>query len=74
MTKFLELTFSGISVGAQYALVALGLRRHLPRHGVINFAQGGFVLLGAYFTYNFHQTWGICPSTSRSSWRWPSGR
>jgi branched-chain amino acid transport system permease protein len=27
--------------------------------GVINFAQGGFVMLGAYFTYNFGVTWDL---------------
>ena len=59
MTKFLELSFSGIAVGAQYALVALGFVVIYRATGVINFAQGGFVLLGAYLTYNFHQTWGI---------------
>jgi branched-chain amino acid transport system permease protein len=27
--------------------------------GVINFAQGGLVMLGAYLTYNAHVTWGM---------------
>jgi branched-chain amino acid transport system permease protein len=59
MTKFLELCVAGIALGAQYALVALGFVVIYRATSVINFAQGGFVMLGAYFAYNFHQTWGL---------------
>jgi branched-chain amino acid transport system permease protein len=56
MTDFLQLCFAGLSVGALYALVALGFVIIYKATGVINFAQGGLVLLGAYLTYNFHHT------------------
>lgn len=59
MTKFLEAAFSGAALGAEYALVALGFVVIYRATGVINFAQGGFVMLGAYLAYNFHSTWGV---------------
>ncbi|CAN5598222.1 branched-chain amino acid ABC transporter permease [soil metagenome] len=59
MTEFLQLCFAGLAVGAQYALVALGFVVIYRATAVINFAQGGFVLLGAYLAFNFHQTWGL---------------
>lgn len=59
MTKFLQLCFQGLAVGAQYALVALGFVVIYRATRVINFAQGGLVMLGAYLTYNFHQTWDL---------------
>lgn len=57
MTEFLQLSFQGIALGSEYALVALGFVIIYKASGVINFAQGGFVLLGAYLAYNFGQTW-----------------
>jgi branched-chain amino acid transport system permease protein len=57
MTKFMELFIAGIALGSQYALVALGYVVIYRATSVINFAQGGFVMLGAYLAYNFHQTW-----------------
>lgn len=59
MNEFLQSAFQGASLGAGYALVALGFVVIYRATGVINFAQGGFVLLGAYFTYNVHITWGL---------------
>lgn len=59
MTDFLQLTFAGLALGARYALVALGFVVIHKATGVINFAQGAFVALGAYLAYNFHQTWGL---------------
>jgi branched-chain amino acid transport system permease protein len=59
VTDFLQLTFSGLALGCLYALVALGFVIIYKATGVINFAQGGLVLLGAYLTYNAHQTWGV---------------
>ena len=59
MTNFLQLCFAGLALGALYALVALGFVVIYKATGVINFAQGGLVLLGCYLTYNFHQTWNV---------------
>jgi len=59
VTKLLELAFSGTIRGALYALVALGFVVIYKSTGVINFAQGGLLLVGMYLTYNAHVTWGI---------------
>jgi branched-chain amino acid transport system permease protein len=48
MTEFLQLLFQGVSLGATYALVALGFAVIYRSSGVINFAQGAMLLLGAY--------------------------
>jgi len=42
---------NGLIVGAFYALMALGLSLILNLSGVINFAHGGFLALGAYLAY-----------------------
>src|SRR5215471_11188180 len=43
--------FNGLIVGAFYALMALGLSLILNLSGVINFAHGGFLAVGAYLAY-----------------------
>ena len=43
--------FNGLIVGAFYALMALGLSLILNLSGVINFAHGAFLALGAYLAY-----------------------
>jgi branched-chain amino acid transport system permease protein len=59
VTDFLQLSFAGLALGSLYALVALGFVVIFKATGVINFAQGGLVVLGAYLTYNAHHTWHI---------------
>jgi branched-chain amino acid transport system permease protein len=44
--------FNGLVIGAFYALMALGLSLILNLSGVINFAHGGFLALGAYLAYS----------------------
>ena len=56
MTEFLQLCVAGLALGARYALVALGFVIIYRATGVINFAQGGLLALGAYFTYAFANT------------------
>lgn len=41
----------GISLGAQYALLALGFTLIFGILGVVNFAHGGFYVLGGYVAY-----------------------
>jgi branched-chain amino acid transport system permease protein len=53
MSEFLQLCFAGLALGARYALVALGFVIIYRATGVINFAQGALVALGAYLTYAF---------------------
>jgi branched-chain amino acid transport system permease protein len=43
--------FNGLIVGAFYALMALGLSLILNLSGVINFAHGGFLAIGAYVAF-----------------------
>jgi branched-chain amino acid transport system permease protein len=50
MADFLQFTSSGLTVGAVYALVALGFTLIYNASGVINFAQGEFVMLGGMAT------------------------
>jgi branched-chain amino acid transport system permease protein len=50
MSEFLQFFFSGLTVGAVYALVALGFTLIYNASDVINFAQGEFVMLGGLTT------------------------
>ena len=50
MADFLQFLFSGLTVGAVYALVALGFTLIYNASGIINFAQGEFVMLGGMST------------------------
>jgi branched-chain amino acid transport system permease protein len=50
MAEFLQFLFSGITVGAVYAMVALGFTIIYNASDVINFAQGEFVMLGGMAT------------------------
>ena len=48
MAELLQLVVSGIATGAIYALAALGFTLLWQAAGVINFAQGEFVMLPAF--------------------------
>jgi branched-chain amino acid transport system permease protein len=50
MAEFLQFLSSGLTVGAVYALVALGFTLIYNASGVVNFAQGEFVMLGGMIT------------------------
>lgn len=50
MTELLQFVFSGLTVGAVYALVALGFSIIYSASHVINFAQGEFVMIGGMTT------------------------
>jgi branched-chain amino acid transport system permease protein len=50
LAEFLQFAFSGLTVGAIYALVALGFTLIYNSSDVINFAQGEFVMLGGMVT------------------------
>ncbi|WP_216211908.1 branched-chain amino acid ABC transporter permease [Amycolatopsis aidingensis] len=53
MITFLQNCFAGLALGSTYALVALGFVVIYKSTGVINFAQGGLLALGAYLGYTF---------------------
>jgi branched-chain amino acid transport system permease protein len=48
MANFIQLAFGGLALGCDYALIALGFTIIFKASEVINFAQGEFLLVGAY--------------------------
>jgi branched-chain amino acid transport system permease protein len=46
-----QLLFAGLAIGSVYALVALGFVMIFRATNVVNFAQGEFSMLGAYFLF-----------------------
>jgi len=50
MAELLQFIFSGLTVGAVYALIALGFTIIYNASDVVNFAQGEFVMLGGMST------------------------
>ncbi len=55
LAQFLQFLFSGITVGATYALAALGFTLIYNASNVINFAQGEFIMLGGMLAVVFTQ-------------------
>ena len=53
MAMFLQQTLTGLSVGLVYAAVAMGLMLLLRASGIMNFAQGNLLAMGAYVGYAF---------------------
>jgi branched-chain amino acid transport system permease protein len=48
LSQFVQLLFSGLTVGSIYALIAIGFVITYNVTGVLNFAQGEFAMLGAF--------------------------
>src|SRR5215472_602333 len=48
---FLQALIAGVLIGAIYGLMCVGLGIIFGVMGVINFAQGEFLMLGMYFTF-----------------------
>ncbi len=48
MAYFIQIAFAGIALGCIYALIGLGFTIIFKASGVINFAQGELLLVGAY--------------------------
>ena len=61
MPEFLQFAFSGLTVGAIYALVALGFTLIYNASNVINFAQGEFIMPGVMLTVFFSRAACLCP-------------
>jgi len=55
MAEFMQFLLSGVTVGAVYALVALGFTIIYNASDVVNFAQGEFVMLGGMITVFSYQ-------------------
>jgi branched-chain amino acid transport system permease protein len=54
--QLLQYTLSGLSTGAIYALIGVGFSIIFNATGIINFAQGEFVMLGGMLTLLFLET------------------
>jgi branched-chain amino acid transport system permease protein len=66
MFFIIELTVNGALVGLMYALVAVGIVFIYKSSSVVNFAQGGMVMLGAFVTWSMvvqvgAPTWAAIP-------------
>jgi branched-chain amino acid transport system permease protein len=55
MSIFIQQALNGLMAGSIYALIALGLTLIFGLLGVLNFAQGQFVMMGAFATFVFVQ-------------------
>ena len=64
MNQFVTLFVGGLCLGAIYALVALGFVTIFRATGVINFAQGSLLLLGAYVIGRTHDSIGFLPAVA----------
>lgn len=53
MEKIIEILFNGLSMGAIYALIALGFVLIFKSTGILNFAQGELCMIGAFICYHF---------------------
>ena len=58
MEEFILFTVYGIANGAILAVAALGFVVVYKATGVVNFAQGQFLMLGAYLVHQFTTVWG----------------
>ena len=54
-----EFSAIGLLSGGLLALIALGFVLIYKGTGVINFAMGEFMMLGAYFFYTANVMWGL---------------
>jgi branched-chain amino acid transport system permease protein len=59
MDTLLQQLVNGLSVGAIYALVTAGLALTFGVLGVINFAHGDVLTIGAYIFFIAHGAWGL---------------
>jgi len=62
VNEFMTLAVGGLFLGAIYALVALGFVTIFRATGVINFAQGSVLLLGAYVIGRLDDSIGFWPA------------
>lgn len=59
VSTFLQFVISGISIGCIYGLVGIGFSVIYNSSGIINFAQGAFVMLGGMVTYVLYSLAGL---------------
>src|SRR5438132_11145386 len=59
MESFISAGVIGLSLGTQYALISIGFTLIFGIMGVVNFAHGGFYVLGGYFAFSLSHALGI---------------
>lgn len=64
MTTFLQALINGISTGGMLTLMVLGFSIIWGVMGVINFAHGEFIMLGAYAAWYANDRWDVEPLVS----------
>ena len=55
----LQLIVTGISLGVVYGLIGMGMVLIFRAVGIVNFAQGDFLMLGAFICFAFNQKMGM---------------
>ena len=60
--QILQYIFAGITVGSIYAFVAIGYNIIYNTTGIINFAQGEFVMLGGMISYSLSRFMSLIPA------------
>lgn len=60
----LQALVSGVLASGLYALVSVGLALAIGVIGIVNFAHGEFLMLGAFLTFQLFLSYGLDPSTS----------
>jgi ABC-type branched-subunit amino acid transport system ATPase component/branched-subunit amino acid ABC-type transport system permease component len=62
--EILKFVLLGLAVGSLYAMAAQGIVLIFRASGVVNFAQGAFVMVGGYTYYELHQQhgWPLAPA------------
>ena len=55
----LQMLISGTAMGIVYGLISMGMVLIFRSVGVMNFAQGEFFMIGAYFTHTFSRVLGL---------------
>ena len=60
--QIVQYIFSGVTVGSIYAIVAIGFNIIYNSTGIINFAQGEFVMLGGMIAHSFCKVMPLFPA------------
>ena len=58
-TNMEQILANGVYLGAQYAMIALGLTLIFALMNVLNFAHGQMYVIGGFVTYTFYGQWGV---------------
>jgi branched-chain amino acid transport system permease protein len=64
LSLFVQLLINGLLIGGIYALVSMGLTLIWGVMGVVNFAQGDFLMIGMYIAWLMYACFGFVPYVS----------